>query len=655
MRRFTAAVVTFTLIFLALLAVDAYPGLRGGAGWRWPYALPDTWSPVIALALALACYVGGVMWMRRAAPPDAIALLWAFLGAVVITLAVVGVRGDPGFLLFTRTVSPVQTGASALAVRVMADDGVQWTLERWPAVMREAFDANLIHFTTSPPGQPLIHHAAASVFENAPFSRDVSLALRLYQCSDADVMRYTRGEIISAGMGMLMPIFAALAVFPLYSAARDLTGDRSAARRLAAWWPLIPAVALFAPTWNTLYPFLTILSFALLARGLRARGSGFALRVLSAGVVMSFTTFLNFAVLPILLLFGLFTLGATASQNVGEGAIRRLLNGLPRAVAAGLWFGLGLISMWIVFGVATGLTPLDLLRVTFESHHTLVQRADLPWLLLHPYDVLMFTGWPAAALFVGGVWIALRRLRSTGWLEMIDRLAISLLITVVVVDLIGLVQGENARILAYYAPFVLLSGAGLMARSAGFYLPLMGAQAATVLVMAAVLPVVPLDLNPMPQAPREDLATLGDLEWLPQEASFSSVDYAGEFQLDAARAVADIAAQVITLETRWSGQARTERPYQFEIIARAENAIDGAIVTEPHRWLPQNGNYLTTCWRAGDVIRDVTTIPLPVVSAPVIWTLELRAIDERTGDVLRVTLPDGTTTDALPFGPIHYP
>src|SRR5690606_3013495 len=128
------------------------------------------------------------------------------------------------------------------------------------------------------------------------------------------VMRYTDGVIASAAFfAYLMPLFAALTAVPLYLIARDLTGDRFRAASLAAWWPLIPAALLFAPTWNTLYPLLCALAFWLLLRGLISRRLIWAA---ASGLVMFAATFLNFSVLPFFLLAGLFTLGWHLSQNL---------------------------------------------------------------------------------------------------------------------------------------------------------------------------------------------------------------------------------------------------------------------------------------------------------------------------------------------------
>lgn len=637
----------FTLIFLAVLATDLYPGLRGGSGWRWPYAPPESWPALVALAAILLVYLAFLWWMRSRDPRPLFALPVMIAAGALIGVATVGVHGDTGFLLFTRTVSPVQTGASAVAVRIMAEDGLQATLERWPDVMREARDQNLIHFTTSPPGQPLFHYAAADLLDRHASGaiQPLSMDLRLYQCSEGPVAAYTRGEMVSAGLGMLMPLYAALAVIPLYAAARMLSASRRTALAIAGWWPLVPSIALFAPTWNTLYPALSVTAFALLLAGLCNTRSRFAAYTFAAGVVTSLTTFLNFAVLPILLLFGLFTLGATWRQR----------HPLWRSVIAGTWFGAGLSTIWLGFYLATGWTPFDLLEVTFGAHTDLVQREYLPWLLLHPYDVLMFAGWPLAALFGWGVWRSLRNRASGEW-QMAHILALSMFITFAAVNLAGVAQGENARILTFYVPFLLLGGLGVLAiKSPQWDMPLLSVQALSLLVMAAVLPVIPQDLNDTPTMPRADVPPLEVSPPNEVNAAFQGDAYPGALSLQSYRFVADVAAQTITLETVWNGQQRPERPYEIESVARAENDIDGEIITDPQRWPPQNGNYRTTCWRDGDLVRDVTLIELPTISAPVVWTLSLRMVDPRTGDVMRVTLPDGTTGTTVELGPVRYP
>lgn len=629
------------------LALDLYPGLRGGSGWDWAYAAPQSFVPVAILALCLAVYIGGALWLNQR-EAVAGALVWAVAGGAILAYAAVGIsaQGTTPYHLFTRTVSPVQTGASALAVRLAEGEGLGAALRDWTRVMREALDLNLIHFTTSPPGQVIVHQALADVFDAgalAGLSEPLSLAWRAYQCADVDVMRYTRGEIISAGLvGWLMPVFAALTALPLYSAGLAISGERRGALLAAQAWALTPAVLLFAPVWNTVYPLLVMWAFALLARGLARRRLIYAW---AGGAVMSGATLLNFSVLPAFLLFGLYTLG----YWYGIARHEDDAPGWGWTVRAGAFFGAGLALGWLVYGLAGGQTPFELFAVTLEKHRLLVQRDYFAWLILHPYDVLLFTGWGAAALALWGLAISARRARR-GTLKALDVLALSMALTGLAVNVAGIVQGENARILLYYMPFFLLMGVWLYARGAAWVAPVMGVQGVWVLVMASVLAVVPLDLNPQATAPRDDIGTLGDRDSLPfitpaGGALWHSARYAGMFELMEYRYVADPSVQAITYELIWRGRRPTERPYQFRLSATAENPTDGEIIAEPLRWHAQGGNYPPTCWQADQIIRDVVVVRLPVIAEPVVWDVTLDAFDPRTGD----TLP------ALRLEPVRYP
>lgn len=621
MRRI---IVIVALLFAALLVLDAYPGLRGGAGWHWDYALPLNAMPVIMLALGLAVYVALAVYLRGRQTRAALA--WAVMGGTALAYLVVGVRGDPFFLLFTRTVSPVQTGASALQSRIMAEEGVLPALQRWPQIMDEALGQNLIHFTTSPAGQVLLHQAVADIFDSpalAQPAQSFSAALRPFQCSDPDVMRYTRGEIVSAGFfGLLMPFFAAMAAIPLYLAARDLTDNRRLAADIAMWWPLIPAALMFAPTWNTVYPAFCLLAFWLLLRGLKgARGGAFG-----AGLTMAAATMLNFSVMPFFLFAGLFTLGWHFLLPSVNGVARRLRD----SVAVGLVFGAGLLIPWLIYALITGVSPLDIVSRTFHAHGELVQREYLPWLILHPYDVLLFTGLPAAILALVGFVNAVRLRRF----DPLTVFTLAMGLMVLLVNLAGIVQGENARILIFYMPFLLLMGLpALCDRPAGYDRPLLAAQALVLLAMAAVLAVVPLDLNPMRTAPAEDIITLGDGGWTDDGTVFVSDTYAGQFSLARYRWIADPSRQALTYEFQFTGDQPTERPYEFELIARADTD-EGEAVSDPYRWYAQFGYYPSACWRAGDTIRDIVVMPLPPVPHPLRWEVTFRAIDPRTGDAL---------------------
>lgn len=641
MRRW---VIAFTGVFLTLLALDVVPELRGGWGWRWPYRQPEDYGPVAVLAGVLALYGAGVWVLRRYDAWVVLHLLWGITGAFVIALGVQNIRNDAFFMLFSHTVSPVQTGASTVAVRFLAEEGVHESLNRWPDVMRESQDLTITHFTTSPPGKALVHHWTADALDPIdPIAQPLSMSLRDYQCSTLNVMEYDRGQMVSAGFGMLMPLWAGLAILPLFIIAGQLGATTQQAARLTAWWAVVPSLLLFAPTWNTLYPLLAVTALSGLIAGLRRQQMAW---VVLAGLVTSIMTFLNFAVLPLLGLYGFFTLIYWYAFVRPEGSFWW-------AVQVGLYFGVGLSVTWLLFGFYTGLTPWDLLAVTFDTHLD-IERNYSVWLVLHVYDMLMFAGWPLVALGAWGLWQAVQRLRAgASGLQLVDVLVFSLILTILVLDLSGITRAESARIWLFFVPFILLSGVDILQQQGKFWdMPLFGAQLLSVGVMATVLPVVAFDMNPPVDGPRTDVATLDFRELIAVDAHFEARDYAGEFALAGYRYVADPSNQIITLELQWEGIAPTERPYQLELIARAENEIDGEIVSEPFYWYPQNGNYLTTCWQQGDVISEVLVVPVPPVSMPVQWTLQVRAI--HSDDTPLVRGMDAEDDTAL-LGPVPYP
>lgn len=702
MRRIIIAI---TLIFLLVLAFDLYPGLRGGGGWQWPYGAPR-WEAVLPLALILVVYVVGALAFRHAlyvqrfrhrlSLVTALGLLWTVIGGTAIGYAVVNASadtsrytGDALFHLFARTVSPVQTGAATVA-QIMARDGVMPTLQRWPDVMREARDANIIHFTTSPPGQALLHYGTARLLDNTPAAW--SLPLRAYQCADLNVMQYSRGDLLAVGVwGLAMPFWAALTAIPLYFAV-SAHGHNHAALTTAQWWALIPSVWLFLPTWNTFYPLLVVTAFAFLTASDRysilpiwmlnlpnpdlAAKLWHLLAPVAAGWIMSYALFLNFSLLPVLFLFGLYVLLSELYYPVGGWYDRAYqpLERLKAAVVIGSRFGFGLISLWLVFWLNTGFSPLEIWQTGFNLHKDLVSgRSYWEWLLLNPYDSLWMIGLPLVlpALVLGiksliEAGIAPFQSRKFSWqryalliIQNAHPLIVAVVLMIFVVNLSGNVQGENARILIFYAPFVLLITSLLfvgqktitpdkpLTSRVGYDTPLFLAQACCVLVLGSVLRPIPLDMNPPPAAPFEYAMLLGDPR--PLDATFTGGEYAGEFQLANWRVLPDPGQQVMTITLEWHTLSQIERPYLFELSAEAPHPTQvGEIIrAEPLRWYPQNGNYLTTCWQPGTTLNDVVTLPLPEVPAPVVWTVTLRVLDERTSAT--------TTPDSLTLGDVNYP
>jgi hypothetical protein len=561
---------------------------------------------------------------------------------------------EAAFLLLARTLSPVQTGASTVAVASLTVEARADSLRAWPSIMRAALAQNIIHFTTSPPGQALLHAWLADAADGAPAAW--SMAVRPYQCNDVNVMRYSGGELLSAAwIAWAMPFLAALAAVPVYACAR-LLYDADTAAELALLWPLLPSVLLFSPTWNTLYPLLAALTLWGLLAALQSATWRAYLWAALGGVAFSAALFLNFAPLPLLLCYGLLTLGVCVA--------RAGVRGIARAVGLGVAFGVGLASVWLWFFAVSGYAPWQLFAVTMEKHRLLVQRDYWAWLWRHPYDALWMLGVPLAVCALIGMAraaFAIRH-RSLSARRLPQGVALAFAGTLVALTLSGTVQGENARILTFYAPFVLLilplvTATTAVAPSAArprLWVVVMLLQALCVVGYGAVLRVMPLDMNTPPLGPDPNLPTL-PRAWTMLDARYLSD---GQFALVGYRFVADPAAQALTIEFDWRAASPSARPYQFELVAYGENAADGAVVSAPFRWYAQNGNYPPTCWREGDAVRDLVTMPLPRVSQPLVWRVQLRLVDVRTGQsaIVHTTMQsaDGAT-EGLWLGPVPYP
>jgi len=274
------------------LAADVLPILRGDFGWRWPYEAPKEPGRLLPLLLALLLYLVGAWWLRRRT--RALPLVsWSVLGGVVLTIAGLYVRSDPLFELYAGTVDPGAAGWHYAAARIEDTDA---TLRDWPAYMVKAYSYSA-HVRLSPPGQVMIYHAANQVFAGWPAVADrLGMPLRAAQCHNLRLMTFSNAELASAWLGMLMPVWGALTVVPLYRLGHRLFGDE-ATRWSVIWWPLTPAVLMFAPAPNTFYPFLAVMTVALLVKGVVERRM---IWVLMAGCVMSCLTFLTLSVLPLL-------------------------------------------------------------------------------------------------------------------------------------------------------------------------------------------------------------------------------------------------------------------------------------------------------------------------------------------------------------------
>ncbi|MCU0513135.1 MAG: hypothetical protein MUE40_11255 [Anaerolineae bacterium] len=594
--RGVLAALLLTLALAALLVTDALPLLRGGEvfNWQWPYVPAWVAQParVLLLTGAVALYGLAAGWSLRR-PTARLALLIAFVGSALLPYGVVWLRhSDPLLELFRRTISGVTTGPHLLAARIDWQNPAEW--QDWVAVMDEYHDLS-VHAGQSPPGLVLFYAGLNQLLAwSPPLAQTLYTALLPEQCHNSNLLNYTPAEWASAWFGMLMPLWAALTVFPLYRLGRSLVAE-PAGRGAALLWALFPAVAMMSPSWNVLYPAVCMVAFGLLRRGLpRPSGAGY---FSVAGLLTGALIFANLSVVPLALLFGFYTLLHYMAHERGR---RPWL----RPVRVGLWYGAGVLLLPGLYLLLTGTSPLAILARAFDTHLDL-DRPYGPWMWMHFWEWALFGCLPAVLVWLAG----LRRSwpwsgsgswsgRSPGSGSGAAVLPAALALTLLVMLVSNTARGETGRVWLFFAPFAVLC-AGLCLRQAAApavtaWRGLLLAQAALLLALATTWDVMAApDLRPTPPAPAAHAGVI------PAQVQFGQT---GDSQV----------------------------------------------------WQPAATRYPATCWRPGDIVGDTVTLALPPAAAAGDWWLSLSAFAAVTAplDRLPVTLPDGTVDTQTGLGPV---
>lgn len=609
-----------TLVWAALLISNFVPQIRGDYGWRWPYELPTAPERILPLLTGIMLYIVGARYLFR--KKGYWLVLWSVAGCVGLTLA--GIFVDTprvGYELYVRTISPITTGWH-FAGAEMDDRGPDYMLETWDERMEE-YHLYSAHLALSPPGLPLGFYGASEALEGTSLADRLGQPLRAEQCHDYRFQRYDNAEFASAWLGILTPVWAALTAIPLYWLGKHYYSE-TAARWSIIWWGFLPGVLIFTPYPSVIYPLLgLVMILALLHSLLENR----PLWVILAGLVMSLTSFLNLSTLPLIFLAGLLALAI----HYRERATRPVW----WSAMMGLWFVMGLISVWGLFYLRYGVGPWDMLETSMNVHLEL-DRPYLPWLFLHFYDFVIFAGLPVFWLGLFALW----RLRSHFPLMVGFVLSAAVLITLVVLDLSGVGRGETGRVWLFLAPYFLLIGGYWLDKTEDlrFGWIITSVQAIAMLAILLVLRPIGTDTSPPPSPPT--LPVEPETTFLSSNALFDNAiildSFSGFVNSDGD----------LEIWLRWRSQGQVDVPYYLSLLPVApDGTAQTALVRQPF-----NETYPMTCWLPDvGTLADYYIVPLDQPQAGD-WWISLSIID-RNGNQLQVVMPDGTTDTQAGIGP----
>ncbi|GAB1421463.1 hypothetical protein MASR2M15_16280 [Anaerolineales bacterium] len=615
-----------SLLLAFILLLDRLPILRGGEifHWQWPYQPLPTLG-ILLLLLTILFY--GLISLTLARRDSGWIRLTAFIFTLVFALLIITLRhGDPIQTLFFRTLSPTTTGPHLAAARIdwQSDDWLHWT-----QVMTDMQDLS-VHVALSPPALPMLYAGFTAILEPFPtLNEQIESPLLAWQCHNFSFLSLSSSQRASALLGILMPLWAALGVFPLYAIGRRLLPSSKA--YLTAFWPLIPALILFAGSWNTVYPLVALIAFwAFLKAYEQSAIWRSSLYWLMAGLALGLLNFANFSTVPLILMFGFYTLLHYAFNE-------RQTQPLYRPLLIGFCFAAGLLLPWILFILAGGDTPFQMLAVAFDQHLSL-NRPYLPWLWMHFWEWALLTGLPLIALTLLAAFTT-RRHQSV--------LALALGFTFIILLLSNTARGETSRVWLFFAPFALLAAGTMIEhwQRAGYnktwlWRLTLGLQALFFFVLASTWQVIDApDIQPPPPPPpaHENLQAVDALF----DNQFRLIGWKGEFIEDH-----------INLSFNWLSEAdQIRQPYFFSALAVAP---DGSTPTKALSWQADQTRYPTTCWQTGQIVGDSIQIPLVDQAMEGDWFISLRAFADPAHplDSLTISNPPAQTDIQIGLGPI---
>lgn len=348
--------------------------------------------------------IAWVLWRAEQETPRSPWLLLGVLTAASFAMQALGILADPrGFELVHRIVVSPATSYFSDAINIRS-------LSEW---LRHFHEIPLhFHSQTHPPGPILYYLAFVKLF----------------------------GPETGATVGgWFVGLLASMGVPAMYAFAGLWTRETRARLTAAAFYALVPAVMLFFPEFDQVYPIVAMLLMLFWAKALDGASVSFAV---GAGAILFVATFFAYNLLCLssfLLYYAMYRIwrGSAWSGVVRSSAIA---GGTVAAVYGVLWVAAG-------FNAIGGLQR----SLAFQERYSVVlHRAYAPFVFLDMYDYFLGAGMIAFPILI----FYLRR----QWDPQRRDFALTLigLATVLTIDLSGLLRGETARVWLFAQPLLVV-------------------------------------------------------------------------------------------------------------------------------------------------------------------------------------------------------
>lgn len=278
---------------------------------------------------------------------------------------------------------------------------------------------DVLHEGTHPPGLYLMHQGSLALCEAYPALTDFllsSFSLTLEGKQAFEVLQkegnigpipLTRTDMAAIWFaGMLTQFLAVLSVVPLFYLLRRFF-DASLCWKVILFFPLLPALAIFLPKSDALFPFVGMTFLSLWLSGWDQKKWWLSLL---AGIVFWVGMFFSLAILPVGLLAFLLTgweywfAFCDDSKQIPN---NKILQQNDKPLLTSLFFaGIGFCGMTLLVYFLWDLNLLNVWKWNYQNHaafYSQFHRTYWKWLLVNPVELMFAVGLPLSVAVIVGV------------------------------------------------------------------------------------------------------------------------------------------------------------------------------------------------------------------------------------------------------------
>ena len=291
------------------------------------------------------------------------------------------------------------------------------------------------HSSTHPPGAILFYYVFAKLFG------------------------FQAGALVG---GCAVGLMASLGVLAIYAFAGLWTTDRRTRLIAGAFYALVPALTVFFPEMDQVYPIFSMLLILFWCKSFSSERA-IPWDAIGFGATLCVATFFAYNLLTIAAFLAYYALYRLWREKWTGSALLRVVR---NSVIAGAVFAGGYAILWL----ATGYDPIAsfLNALSYQAVFSAwLNRSYAMSALLDPYDFLLGAGMLALPLVI---FLLYRAAKKFDFAHEETALTLIALATIATIDLSGVLRGEAARVWMFLQPLLIAPAAIELSRQRGRWL-----------------------------------------------------------------------------------------------------------------------------------------------------------------------------------------